>query len=46
MLTTDERKRYDRQIMIRGLGEDGQEKLKQAAEYEIHRACGQEGPEL
>ncbi len=30
MLTTDERKRYDRQIMIRGLGEDGQEKLKQA----------------
>jgi adenylyltransferase/sulfurtransferase len=30
MLTTDERTRYDRQIMIRGLGEDGQEKLKQA----------------
>jgi len=30
MLTTDERKRYDRQIMIRGLGEDGQEKLKRA----------------
>jgi len=30
MLTAGERKRYDRQIMIRGLGEDGQEKLKQA----------------
>ena len=30
MLTTDERKRYDRQIMIRGLGEAGQEKLKRA----------------
>ena len=30
MLTTDERKRYDRQIMIRGLGENGQEKLKRA----------------
>lgn len=30
MLTTKERKRYDRQIMIRGLGEEGQEKLKQA----------------
>jgi len=30
MLTTDERTRYDRQIMIRGLGEDGQEKLKRA----------------
>jgi len=30
MLTIDERERYDRQIMIRGLGEDGQEKLKRA----------------
>ena len=30
MLTRDERKRYDRQIMIRGLGEKGQEKLKRA----------------
>ncbi len=30
MLTTEERQRYDRQIMIKGLGEDGQEKLKQA----------------
>jgi molybdopterin/thiamine biosynthesis adenylyltransferase len=30
MLTTNERKRYDRQIMIRGLGEEGQERLKQA----------------
>ncbi len=30
MLTTDERKRYDRQIMIKGIGEDGQEKLKRA----------------
>jgi len=30
MLTTEERERYDRQIMIRGIGEEGQEKLKQA----------------
>ncbi len=30
MLTQDEQKRYDRQIMIKGLGEDGQEKLKRA----------------
>ena len=30
MLTTDERGRYDRQIMIRGFGEEGQEKLKRA----------------
>jgi len=30
MLTTDERNRYDRQIMISGIGEDGQERLKQA----------------
>ena len=30
MLTEDERIRYDRQIMIRGIGEEGQEKLKQA----------------
>jgi len=30
MLTTNELERYDRQIMIRGLGEEGQEKLKQA----------------
>ena len=29
MLTKDELERYDRQIMIRGLGEEGQEKLKQ-----------------
>jgi len=30
MLTEEELERYDRQIMIRGLGEKGQEKLKQA----------------
>ena len=30
MLTKDELERYDRQIMIRGFGEEGQEKLKQA----------------
>jgi len=30
MLTTEERDRYDRQIMIRGFGEEGQEKLKRA----------------
>jgi len=30
MLTNDERERYDRQIMIRGIGEEGQAKLKQA----------------
>jgi adenylyltransferase/sulfurtransferase len=30
MLTRDELKRYDRQIMIRGIGEAGQEKLKKA----------------
>ena len=30
MLTAEEKKRYDRQIMIRGLGEQGQEKLKRA----------------
>jgi len=30
MLSRDERQRYDRQIMIRGIGEEGQEKLKQA----------------
>jgi len=30
MLTKEELERYDRQIMIRGFGEDGQEKLKQA----------------
>lgn len=30
MLTAKERERYDRQIMIRGLGEKGQEKLKRA----------------
>ena len=30
MLTNDELERYDRQIMIPGLGEKGQEKLKQA----------------
>ncbi|MFC2014646.1 ThiF family adenylyltransferase [Chloroflexota bacterium] len=30
MLTDEERKRYDRQIMIRGFSEAGQEKLKQA----------------
>ena len=30
MLTKDELERYDRQIMIQGIGEEGQEKLKQA----------------
>lgn len=30
MLTRDEQIRYDRQIMIKGIGESGQEKLKQA----------------
>ncbi len=30
MLSQEERERYDRQIMIRGFGEAGQEKLKQA----------------
>ena len=30
MLTANERQRYDRQIMIAGIGEAGQEKLKQA----------------
>ncbi len=30
MLTRDELERYDRQIMIMGVGEEGQEKLKQA----------------
>lgn len=30
MLTRDEETRYDRQIMIKGIGETGQEKLKQA----------------
>ena len=30
MLTTNELERYDRQIMIRGFGEEGQEKLKRA----------------
>jgi len=30
MLTAEEITRYDRQIMIRGFGEEGQEKLKQA----------------
>ena len=30
MLTRDERERYDRQIMIPGLGEEGQEKLMRA----------------
>jgi molybdopterin/thiamine biosynthesis adenylyltransferase len=30
MLTKEEKERYDRQIMIRGFGEEGQEKLKQA----------------
>jgi len=30
MLTLEERGRYDRQIMIKGFGEDGQEKLKRA----------------
>ena len=30
MLTRDERERYDRQIMIKGIGEEGQEKLKRA----------------
>ena len=30
MLTTDELERYDRQIMVEGFGEEGQEKLKRA----------------
>lgn len=30
MLTRDELERYDRQILIKGIGEEGQEKLKQA----------------
>ena len=30
MLTPEERQRYDRQIIIPGIGEDGQEKLKKA----------------
>ncbi len=30
MLSADERMRYDRQIMVRGVGEEGQNKLKQA----------------
>lgn len=30
MLTADELERYDRQIMVRGFGQEGQEKLKQA----------------
>jgi molybdopterin/thiamine biosynthesis adenylyltransferase len=30
MLTAQERERYDRQIMIQGFGEEGQEKLKKA----------------
>jgi len=30
MISEDDRERYDRQIMIRGIGEAGQEKLKQA----------------
>ena len=30
MLTEDELTRYDRQIMIKGIGEEGQEKLKKA----------------
>ena len=30
MLTEEERQRYDRQMMIKGIGEEGQEKLKQA----------------
>ena len=30
MLSRDELERYDRQIMIKGLGEEGQEKLKRA----------------
>ena len=30
MLTREERQRYDRQIMLNGFGEEGQEKLKKA----------------
>jgi len=33
MLTRDERERYDRQIMITGFGEEGQEKLKRARAF-------------
>jgi len=44
MLTTEERERYDRQIMIRGFGEDGQEKLKRARV--IIAGCGGLGSPL
>ena len=30
MLSKDEQEKYDRQIMLRGFGQEGQEKLKQA----------------
>ena len=33
MLTKDEREKYDRQMMIRGFGRKGQEKLKQAKAF-------------
>jgi molybdopterin/thiamine biosynthesis adenylyltransferase len=33
MLTADERERYDRQIMLREIGEEGQEKLKRASVF-------------
>jgi len=33
MLTSEELKRYDRQIMIKGIGKDGQEKLKGATAF-------------
>jgi len=44
MLTTEEQERYDRQIMIRGFGEDGQEKLKRAKV--IIAGCGGLGSPL
>ena len=33
MLTREERERYDRQIMLYGFGEEGQEKLKRASVF-------------
>ena len=33
MLTADERERYDRQIILTEIGEEGQEKLKRASVF-------------
>jgi len=44
MLTAEEQERYDRQTMIRGFGEDGQEKLKKARV--IVAGCGGLGSPL